>query len=405
VNAAAAIGLGVVAAMLSIGSTTATAQDTRAADLERQRTEKAASLHPYEPSRVERLIFEIEDGRWTERLFNPPRGVFLRWGGLPEGAGVGAGPGVRYSNHTFSATATSVITARRYWEVDGRLAFPNLADRHLFAELGARRRDFPQEDFYGLGPDSADAARTSYAFRETSVDGLVGVKATSWLTLTGEVEALSPRVDSGRDPRVPSTEALFNPFTAPGLDVQPDFVRTGTELRIDYIDAPFGTGLGGRYTAGFDRFSDRDGGRYSFDRVQIDLQQYVPIVNNARLIALRGRFADLRSDAGRDVPFYLQPTLGGGYSLRGLPAYRLRDRSLLLMQAEYRWQVNMFIAGALFYDTGTVAARPRDLSLGKLSHDYGIGVRAGYQANAALRADLAFGDGGPRLVIKFSNVF
>ena len=397
---AAAVALIVAAAICP-----AAAQDTRSSDLERQRAEKAKSLQPYEPSRIERILFEFEDQRWMERIFNPPRGVFLRWGGLPEGAGLGAGPAVRYSNHTFSATATSVVTLRRYWEVDGRLTFPFLADRKMFVEVGGRQRDFPQEDFYGLGPDSVRSARTSYALREGAVDALVGVKPVDRITIAGGVEHLSPRVDRGRDPRIPSTDALFTPSTVPGLTTQPDFVRTGALLRVDTIDAPFGTGLGGRYTVSVDRFSDRDTGRYSFTRVQADLQQFVPIVNNARALALHARFADLVADDGHEVPFYLQPTLGGGYTLRGLRAYRLRDRSQFLFQAEYRWQVNMFLAGALFYDTGTVAPRRRDIDFGKLTHDYGIGLRAGFLANAALRADLAFGAEGPLLLFKFSNVF
>jgi hypothetical protein len=392
-------------ALSSLAVAEAAAQDTREEQIRQQRAAKVAELDAHQPGAIEAALFAIEDRLLVARLFNPPRGVFVRWGGLPEGAGVGAGPAVRLSNHAISLTGTSVITARRYWEVDGRLALPRLARRHAFAEVGGRSRDFPQEDFYGLGPDSASSARTSYAFRETSVDVVGGVKPTSWLTIAASAEHLSPRVGSGRDPRAPSIEARFTDPAAPGLQSQPDFLRRGAVARIDYLDAPFGTGLGGRYSIAYDRYSDRDDGRYSFARWDVDLQQYVPIVNNARLLALRARFADLQADAGHEVPFYLLPTLGGGYSLRGLPAYRLRDRSLVLFQAEYRWLANPFISGALFYDAGTVAPRRRDLDLGDLTQDYGIGVRLGWMSNAAVRADLAFGEDGPRLVVKFSNVF
>jgi hypothetical protein len=395
--AALALLLGVAAPLL--------AQDTRAEQLRRERAEKAAKLRPLERNRIEAVLFEIEDRRWMERLFNPPRGVFVRWGGLPEGAGVGAGPAARFSTHTVSVTGTSVITARKYWEIDGRIAFPRLADRHLFVEAGGRRRDFPQEDFYGLGPDSAESARTSYALRETSVDAVAGVLAGSWLTIAASVEHISPRIGAGGDRRVPSIDSLFGSDAAPGLDVQPDFVRSGALVRVDYIDAPFGSGLGGRYTASFGRFADQATGRYSFRRWDLDLQQFVPIVNNARSLALRAHIAELAPDAGGVVPFYLQPTLGGGYSLRGLPAYRLRDRSFVLFQAEYRWLANPFIAGAIFYDAGAVAPRLREVAFDDLTSDYGIGLRLGWMGTASLRTDLAFGPDGPRLVFKFSNVF
>jgi hypothetical protein len=152
----------------------AAAQETRSDLLERERTEKAAALRPNQPSRVERVLYEIEDRDLILRLFNPPRGLFVRWGGLPEGAGFGAGPAVRYSNHDYSATLTSVFTTRGYWELDGSLAFPNLADRNMFAEIGVRGHDFPQEDFYGFGPDSP-SAKLSYGLFEQSARARVGV--------------------------------------------------------------------------------------------------------------------------------------------------------------------------------------------------------------------------------------
>lgn len=399
--------LAVICLLLTAGAVPpASAQQTRTELVQQQRAEKAGQLRGYARTRVEAVLFEIEDRRWIERLFNPPRGIFARSGGLPERAGLGAGPAVRFSNHAVSLTGSSVITTRKYWELDARLAFPRLADRHAFAELGGRRHAFPQENFYGLGPDSDRRARTSYALRETSVDAVAGVTPTTWLSVAGSVERLSPRVGRGRAANLPSIEAFFSDAAAPGLRIQPDFIRVGTSVRVNYLDAPFATNLGGLYTVSYDRYSDRDGTRQSFDRWNLDLQQFVPIVNNARSLALHARFANVTPDAGHEVPFYLQPTLGGGFSLRGLRTYRLRDRSLLLLQAEYRWLMNPFISGAIFYDAGTVAPRPRDLELDDLTQDFGIGVRLGWMTTAAVRADLAFGSGeGPRLVFKFSNVF
>jgi hypothetical protein len=383
----------------------ASAQDTRAEALEQQRTEKAATLHPNEVSRTERILYEIEDQYWITKLFNAPRGLFVRWGGLPEGAGFGAGPSVRYSNQTYNATLTSVITTRGYWELDASLGFPNLADRNMFAKIGVRGHDFPQEDFYGFGPDSP-SAKMSYGLFEQSYNATVGVwPGHEWFKAAAEVEYLSPEVDRGSDPLFPAIHVVLPPEAVPGLETQPDFLRTGATVGFDYLDAPFGTSLGGRYNFTYSRYSDQDQDRFSFNRFTADLQQFVPIINNARQIALRLRFDDLAPLAGQEVPFYLQPTLGGGYSLRSLPAYRLRDRSLLLLQAEYRVYANPFISTAIFYDTGTVAPRPKDLDLGNLTHDWGIGLRAGYMTTAAMRIDLAFGKEGPRLVFKFSNVF
>jgi len=104
------------------------------------------------------------------------------------------------------------------------------------------------------------------------------------------------------------------------------------------------------------------------------------------------------------VPFYLLPTLGGSYSLRGFRSFRFRDRSLLLLQSEYRWRVNDFVHGAVFYETGAVGPQLSDL--GGLRRDYGVGLRAGSRNGVAFRADVALGSGeGTRILIRFDNAF
>ena len=391
---------------LSVVVAPASAQQTRTEQIQQGRTEKADHLHPYQPSKIETFLFEVEDHLWVERLFNPPRGVFARVGDLPEGAGFAGGPAYRYSNHTVSFTVSTAISTRRYWELDGTLAFPLLASGRAFVEISGRRRDFPEEDFFGLGPESRRSTRTNYAFRETSIDASGGVSPTAWLSVAGAVEYMTPQLARGRDRRFPSIERLFSDSTAPGLQLQPDFMRVGARATVDYTDRPLGPRSGGRYIVSYDTYSDRDFDRYSFGRWNVDMQQYVPIVRDARTIALRAHVASLTPNEGHEVPFYLQPTLGGAYSLRGLRPYRLRDRNLLLLQAEYRWEVNAFLTGAIFYDAGKVAFRRRDLNLNDLTHDYGIGLRFGWTSGVAMRTEVAFGSGeGTRFVFRFDDVF
>jgi hypothetical protein len=394
-----------VCLLLSAAGAPVSAQQTRAEQIQQQREEKARQLRPYEPTRIEAVLFRIEDRYLVQRIFNPPRGLFARWGGFPEGGGIAGGPAYRYSNHAISLTATSAISARKYWEVDGTIAVP-FANYKGLAQASARRHEYPQEDFFGLGADSRTSTRTNYLLRETAVDGLVRVLPVSWLTIAGSAEYKSPRLGSGSDPRLPSTEQIFSDSSAPGLALQPDFVRLGTGVILDYTDKPIGPRSGGKYAVTYDRYLDRDFDRYSFDRWDVDLRQYVPLVSTVRSIALRARLASLTPEDGHQVPFYLQPTLGGGYSLRGLRPYRLRDRNLLMIQAEYRWDVNPFLTAALFYDAGKVASRRSDLDLDDLHEDYGIGLRFGFLRAVAMRTEIAFGgDDGTRFVVKFNDSF
>ncbi len=135
--------------------------------------------------------------------------------------------------------------------------------------------------------------------------------------------------------------------------------------------------------------TDRDLDQFTFNRWDVDLRQFITFVQDTRTIALRAWASSSDPSGGNTVPFYLQPTLGGSYSLRGFRTFRFRDRSALLLQAEYRWRINEFITGALFYDTGAVGPELGDI--GKLERDYGFGFRAGSRSTVAFRLDVAFG--------------
>ena len=91
------------------------------------------------------------------------------------------------------------------------------------------------------------------------------------------------------------------------------------------------------------------------------MQQFVPILRENWVIALRALASTTSTAPGQDVPFYLLPDLGGSHTLRGYPAWRFRDRNRLLLTGEYRWTAGPFVDMALFLDAGKVAPRLADL--------------------------------------------
>ena len=68
---------------------------------------------------------------------------------------------------------------------------------------------------------------------------------------------------------------------------------------------------GGKYTAQYSRYLDRDVDRYSFLRLDFDASQYIPLFNRTRVIALHGSTSLTKTNGTQVVPFYMQPTLGG----------------------------------------------------------------------------------------------
>jgi hypothetical protein len=376
---------------------------SRSAELRERRQAKARQLEPEQQNRAARFLFKLEDDLLLERVLNPPRGVYLRVGGIGEGAGFGAGPGYRYSTGQYDFRVSGAGSLKGYAIAEASLALPGAIKDGPYVELYARRRDFPQEDFFGIGPDTAPESRTNFALRDTFLRVSGGLR-TGGMVAGVRAGYLDPRIGSGTDRRMPSTDEFFAPIDVPGLAEQPAFVVLEPFVEFATTDPPLNPTTGSRIRLSFSRHSDRDLERFSFRRWDLDARQYIPLFHRARTIVVRVRVSSSTPDTAHQVPFYLQPTLGGAYSLRGFRTFRFRDRSLALVQAEYRWRINEFVSGALFYDTGAVAPRLSDL--GRLERDYGFGLRAGGRNGVAFRADIAFGSGeGTRFLVRFDNVF
>jgi hypothetical protein len=380
---------------------------TRAETLAREREEKSRQLAPPEPGPMERALLKVENDRILERLLVPPEGFYPKITNVTPGSGIALGPAYRRprlfgGRADFSTFA--VASFKRYWLLDARLTLPELADGRFFADVHGRLFEFPEEDFFGLGPASRRDDDVTYALRSSEVGAAGGVRPVSWLSFSAGIDHLTPSIGSGGGVR--SINQLFDPGQAPGLDVQPDFIRYALSADVNLREPRGNPRRGGQYRLAYQRFDDRDLSRYSFRRIELDLQQYVPLLRDRRVLAFRVLTSSSDADVGHEVPFYFQRTLGGPDDLRGFRQFRFRDRNVLLLQAEYRWEIFTAVDGAIFYDAGGVAPRFEDLSLGDLESDYGIGFRFGTRNGVFLRVEGAFGSsGGKHFILRFGHVF
>jgi outer membrane protein assembly factor BamA len=215
---------------------------------------------------------------------------------------------------------------------------------------------------------------------------------------------MAPDVAASGDGRTIATR--FDDTSAPGLSTQPDFVRYDAFVDLNYREPRGNPRRGGRYALTVQQFDDTNDGQYSFRRAEVDLQQYISLLRERRVLALHALVSTSDADAGAEVPFYLQRTLGGPDDLRGFRRFRFRDRHMLLLQAEYRWEIFTAMDGAIFYDAGKVASRIEDVNLRDLESDYGIGFRFGTDNGVFLRVEGAFGSsGGKHFILRFGHVF
>ena len=378
--------------------------ETRAEILRREREEKAQDLKPPEPSGMEKWLLKLEDGRLFERILNPAEGLYPKVGNITPGSGFAGGPAYRHPRliGPVDFSAIAAVSTLAYWKVESRLRVPDLAGGRLALDGYGQWSDYPTEQFYGIGPDSLRLREARYGLANIVYGGMATLTPRPWLIFTGTAEHMAPELDESPEDQPIGNRYL--PSEAPGLGAPPStFMRYGGTAEVNYREPRGNPRRGGRYAMSVQRFDDRLDGVYSFDRLEVDLQQYLPIYKDRRVLAFR---AAASFSGNGTVPFYLQRTLGGPDDLRGFRRFRFRDDNVLLLQAEYRWEIFTAMDGAIFYDTGSVAPRASDLSLDRLDHDYGIGFRFGTKNGVFLRVEGAFGSrDGKHFIVRWGHVF
>ena len=199
-------------------------------------------------------------------------------------------------------------------------------------------------------------------------------------------------------------EDAFTPETAPGLGVDPTYLHTTAAAAFDWRPAADYARRGGLYRVARHHYADRDS-TYSFDRLEAEVVQHIPILRENWVISMRGRLETTLDDEDQ-VPYFLLPSLGSGSTLRGYSSWRFRDRHAMLLSGEWRWIPNrMAIDMAFFYDTGMVAPRLDAIALGSFVSDFGVGIRFHAPTATPLRVEFAKGSEGLRIVFAASSAF
>ena len=323
---------------------------TRLEALERERAEKAQTLAPPRQSALERALIQFENGRFLERILYPQTGFYPKIGTITAGSGLSGGAGYRVAlAETARLNMLGWGSLRGFWMVDVRLTEPELAHGLIFVDVHAQRYAYADQVFFGVGPDSSRDDFVTYGLNNLSLGGTGGVRPVRWLSIGGGIDWFKPRIDPGSGGvTIPD---VF-PDGIPGFNLQPDYLRSDAFIEVNTRAPRFNPRRGGRYSLSYQQYNDRTRDRFSFDRLEADVQHYFPMLNERRVIALHAFTSLSEAEPGQEVPFYLQRTLGGPDDLRGFRQYRFRDTNVLLLQAEYRFEVFTAVDGAVFFDAG-----------------------------------------------------
>jgi hypothetical protein len=277
---------------------------------------------------------------------------------------------------------------------------PNLGENEtkLLLNFYAFHTSLNQVAFFGIGPATVPADRTFFAFRETVTGANADVLLPWGLHFLGELNGRWPEIAPRHGQSSPSIEQVYSNATAPGLSQQPGFVQPGEGLEFLHHggglgkEADFGAAYDLDWTANFQQFFAPSVSTYSFRRLTIDATNEIhlkkrfkpkegaPTEETFGTLQLRGWLSESVVPADHSVPFYFQPTLGGGdidkqYALASYADYRFRAPNALLFRAQYEHPLPKYsFLGLIFRaDSGKVAIARGNLDLSDLRHSFGAG--------------------------------
>lgn len=366
--------------------------------------QEAAAELPETPNtklyaRIERAIIKVHS------IFGAPLHPVVS--GIGPGSGWGIGLGYNApSRGPWHASAKAVFALNDNWVTEGIVGY---RARRAEVESFARWRQLTRVDYFGSGPNSQLFNRTSFSYRDPVVGAHGKFRVTPAVTIGGRVEEIWPYANEGR--RLPSIESRFFPADAPGLFVRPRYGRYQGSVDIQ-LPAAAGDAFyqGTRTRATYAIYDHQDADAFNFRRFDIEAKQVFGGFAAHHRLTLSGWAATLTADAGQQIPFFMQPTLGGKSSIRGVHEDRLgsdgteatlrgyrdlrfRDRNLLLLQAEYRVPLWGPIDGTLFADAGKVARTQSEVDLNDLRRDVGFSLSVMKGWSTWARVDVGFGSG------------
>jgi outer membrane protein assembly factor BamA len=382
-------------------------EDSRAAEIAALQQEKASQAEPEKQNRVERSMLWVRDGNIIQKLSTGVDGVHATMGGVAPGSGFAVGPAFTRRgllNGALDLKAAARLSTRGAQKYDLEASLPRLAGRRMFADVYLVHHRYPSLSYYGSGPDTHKSGRTDFLLEDTAFDATLGRRIGRRMSAGVSAGYLLNNIGPGHDDRYASTESVYSPAQAPGIDVQTNYARTGGFAQYDWRDNADGPRRGGNYFAQFSDYRAQTGAA-SFRRLDLEAQQYVSVLNQRRVFAVRGKSTVTFKDGGAAIPFYMQPSLGGSEDLRGYRPFRFRGDNLVLANAEYRWEVFSGLDMAVFADAGKVFSREQNFTMRHLESDAGFGFRFNARNKTFLRLDVAFSHEGFQVWVKFNNVF
>ncbi|MGE5340560.1 MAG: BamA/TamA family outer membrane protein [Candidatus Omnitrophota bacterium] len=130
------------------------------------------------------------------------------------------------------------------------------------------------------------------------------------------------------------------------------------------------------------------GSRYGFSVLSLDLRKYVTVLTT-HVFAVQ---ALIKTQSG-DVPFTELAKMGGANVMRGYFYGKYRDKSMVVIQTEYRMPLVWRFGVVAFAGIGDVAGQLNQIDFLKLKASYGLGLRLLFDKKEKIQVRLDYGFG------------
>jgi len=373
---------------------------SRAEQIEAERMQKAATVASQPPPAT-----ESEFSRFGKVVSRIPLGFEIR--GLGPGGGPAVTSALEWKGHREQVVGVvwGDLLVHWFYSAGAGVELRNVSPYRFNLALEGSYSNAPQLEFYGLGPDSSIHNQTDYRREDT----LFNVRAT-WAAHRHFVPActvgeLLSNVGPGTNDDLPNTQSVFGPAQAPGIHIQSNFLIPACSAQVDFRDVAADPHKGTYAAAVFQRFHAQNSDAFTFNRLSVASENYVPFFNQKRVIALLGNAQWSFHPADHVVPFYLDPTLGSDTQLRGFARYRFYDENAIALTAEYRWEVSSALDAAVFMDSGKVFHQPGQMSFSSMETSAGFGFRLRNRGDLAARLDFGFSHEGFQVWLRTYKLF
>lgn len=278
----------------------------------------------------------------------------------------------------------------------------------LVATYATRR----EAHFWGLGPETTEATRSDYSWDRLELEAAARRPLGDAARVRADLALERNEVGRGHDDARPDLHDVFAATPPFGAVERTRFARAGVGVSVDWTDVEGFQREGLWLDGGYALYEGLDGTDARFHRVRGDLRGYLPVTGRQSL-AVRGLLESTFGEAGAGVPFTHLPALGDEDGLRGFRSRRFRDRNLLTVMAEWRYEVywtpgfpDVRVEGFVFADHGSVFPELSALDDARFHTTPGIGLRLVRGPDTRASVFVAFdGDSTARFQVEIDGAF